>query len=168
MLKKNLHFFTRCVILFSIAAIILPFYSCKMREENYLAFLDGELSFLCDIEYCEEKIAVATVEKNDEAVTVTFISPSSLEGTILKITPEGAVMLHDGRSLSQAAIPRLWLKLEELLTKDKKIVAITYNNGITEIHTEGENGIFDYQTDTNGNLLSVDNGTLRLTVKEGN
>ena len=166
MLKKNLHFFIRSVILLSLFTIILLFASCNPHEENYLAFLDGDLSFYCNIEHKGSKIADARILKRNETITVTFTSPSSLKGTVLRITPENAEIEHAGKPLSQAAIPGLWLEIGQLLENDKKIVAITYNNGLTEIHTENESGAFDYKTDDEGRLISIENGNIRITVKE--
>ena len=166
MLKKNLHFFTRCLILFFIIVIFLPLTSCHSHEENYLSFLDGDLAFDCDIEYNEEKIAKAEVKKSSESITITFTSPSSLKGTTLNISQNKSIISHNGKDISDAVIPKLWLAVMPMLRKDKRILAVTSENGITEIHTENDMGTFDYKIDDNGKLICIDNGNINLWVKE--
>ena len=167
MLKKNLHFFIRYAITISLVICVISFSSCTDREENYLSFLDGDYAFPCDMEYNGSIIASAKIECYDGCILVTFTSPSSLNGTALRITPEGSTISYIGYGLSSEAIPPLWLNIGDILSKEKKINAVTYNNGITEIHTEGETDFYDYKTDKDGRLLCAESSKLKINVKEG-
>ena len=168
MLKKNLHFFSRYAILLLLLTSTLHLFACKPQEENYLSVLDAPLSFNCEISYNSKEIARALIEKTGDLITVRFTSPSALCGTVLTITQNDARMSYNGTELSPDAIPTLWLEISALLSKDKKIIAITCENEITEIHTENDLGTYDYKTGTNGELISADNGSLTLTVQKGN
>ena len=166
MLKKNLHFFTRCtafLLLFIGCACIC---SCRQANESYLSFLSGEIEMQCSIVNQSKACIGASITKKNGSITVAFTSPSALSGTTLTITAESSSLSRNGIPLSDSAIPPLWLTVYDMLSPEKSIVSVRSSGDLTEIHTRSEAGEFIYRTDKNGKLTGISSELFELTVRE--
>lgn len=167
MLKKNLHFFTRYVITAALLLCVFLLSSCAQPKENYLSFLDGDITLDCRLECGTLDAAHATVKRSNGEISVTFTSPSALCGAVLLLSEGNASLRYNGKDIRDAVIPPLWRSIAPMLEREKRILSVSCENGITEICTEAEGVAYNYKTDKDGRLISIDNGYLRLTVKEG-